>query len=52
LGLTFTAAPAGSTIEVDLEINSLYQNDLVYLPSLGRTQNPSCMPITLAASAP
>jgi len=45
-------APAGSSLSVDLMVNGIYQNDIVYLPSLGRTQNPACMPIDLVPSAP
>jgi hypothetical protein len=44
--------PPGSSILVDLQINGIYQDDLVFLPSLGETQSPACMPITLVPSAP
>jgi hypothetical protein len=50
-GLDFFAVP-GHSVTVDLSINGVYQDDLVFLPSGGRTENPSCMPIDLVPSAP
>jgi hypothetical protein len=50
-GLDF-ATTAGSAIHVDLMVDGAYQNDLVLLPSGGRTATPSCMPTDLAPSAP
>lgn len=50
-GVDFTTTP-GAAIHVDLQIDGLYQNDLVYLPSGGRTATPACMPVELVPSAP
>jgi hypothetical protein len=50
-GVDFVGVP-GHSISIDLSINSLYQNDLVFVPSLGRTAVPDCMPIDLTPSAP
>jgi hypothetical protein len=50
-GVDFTGVP-GHSIHLDVAINGLDQNDLVFVPSLGRTAVPNCMPIDLAPSAP
>lgn len=50
-GVDFDGIP-GHPIEANLQINGLYQNDLVYIPSGGRTAIPSCMPLDLSPSAP
>jgi hypothetical protein len=50
-GVDFTTTP-GASIEIDFQINALYQNDLVFLPSGGETSNPTCMPAYLAPSTP
>jgi hypothetical protein len=50
-GVDFFAV-AGQPIHVDLQINSIYQNDLVFLPEGGRTANPTCMPVDLVPSSP
>jgi hypothetical protein len=50
-GVDFTTN-AGASIEINFQINDLYQNDLVFLPSGGQTSNPSCMPAMLAPSTP
>lgn len=42
----------GHSLQLDLQINGLYQNDLVFVPSRGRTAVPACMPLDLAPSAP
>ena len=43
-GIDFTAAP-GAAVGFDLLVNGIYQPDLVYVPSLGATATPSCLPI-------
>ncbi len=50
-GVDFFAV-AGQPLHVDLQINGIYQNDLVYLPSFGATRNPGCMPTDLVPSSP
>jgi len=50
-GVDFTSIP-GNEITIDLQINGLYQNDLVFLPSGGRTLIQPCMPVDLVPSAP
>lgn len=50
-GVDFTTTP-GSSIEIDFQINELYQNDLVFVPSGGATTNPTCMPANLAPNSP
>jgi hypothetical protein len=50
-GVDFYAV-AGSTIQVDMRINGIYQDDLVFLPSGGGVANPTCMPIGLGPSRP
>jgi len=50
-GVDFTSIP-GHPGKVDLQINGLYQNDLVFLPSGGRTLIQPCMPIDLEPSTP
>jgi hypothetical protein len=50
-GVDFTTT-AGASIEIDFQINALYQNDLVFLPSGGETSNPTCMPAYLSPSTP
>jgi len=50
-GIDFTATP-GSAVEFDLLINGIYQPDLVYIPSHGRTDMPTCLPISATPSAP
>ncbi|HUJ63140.1 MAG TPA: hypothetical protein VLX92_31800 [Kofleriaceae bacterium] len=50
-GVDFTSTP-GDIISVDLQINSLYQNDLVFLPSDGNTVSPLCMPTDLEPTSP
>ena len=43
---------AGNTIDVDLRVNGLYQDDLVFLPSGGGVANATCMPIGLTPNKP
>jgi len=50
-GVDFVSVP-GNAINIDLQINGLYQNDLVFLPSGGRAVTQACMPIDLVPSAP
>jgi hypothetical protein len=50
-GVEFTTAP-GASVEINLQINGIYQNDLVFLPSNGQTTIPTCMPLVLAPSSP
>ena len=50
-GLDFMST-AGSTVHVDLMVNSLYQDDLVFLPSGGTVATPTCMPTDLSPSTP
>jgi hypothetical protein len=45
-GLDFTTTD-GSSIYIDLQINGLYQNDLVFIPSGGRAANALCNPVDL-----
>lgn len=49
-GLDFDAIP-GHPVTVDLEIDGLIQNGLVFVPSRGRTQSPLCMPLVLTPSS-
>ncbi|HEU4732736.1 MAG TPA: hypothetical protein VFT22_32795 [Kofleriaceae bacterium] len=49
-GIDFEGMP-GHDVRLDLQIDGLYQNDLVYVPSRGRTAVPACMPLDLAPSA-
>jgi hypothetical protein len=39
-------------VTLDLEINGLPQNDLVFIPSEGRTASPACLPLSLTPDAP
>lgn len=50
-GVDFDGIP-GHDIQVNLQINGLYQNDLVFVPSNGRTAVPACMPLALVPSGP
>jgi hypothetical protein len=50
-GVDFTSVP-GASVEINFQINDLYQNDLVFLPSGGVTTNPVCMPLDLSPSTP
>lgn len=50
-GVDFDAIP-GHTVELNLLIDGLYQNDLVFVPSAGRTAIPRCMPLDLTPSVP
>jgi hypothetical protein len=50
-GVDFFAV-AGQPIHVDLQINSIYQNDLVFLPENGHTASPTCMPADFVPSSP
>lgn len=43
-GIDFDADP-GSSIVIDLQINGVYQNDLVYIPSFGASVAAPCMPL-------
>jgi len=49
-GVDFDGVP-GHSVQLNLMINGLYQNDLVFVPSEGRTGVPACMPLDLAPSA-
>ncbi|HET7500016.1 MAG TPA: hypothetical protein VFK02_03410 [Kofleriaceae bacterium] len=49
-GIDLDGVP-GHDVQLDLQINGLYQNDLVYVPSRGRTVVPACMPLDLSPSA-
>jgi hypothetical protein len=42
----------GHPLRLDLQIDGLYQNDLVFVPSAGQPVTPSCMPLTLTPTAP
>jgi hypothetical protein len=50
-GIDFDGVP-GNPITIDLQINGLYQNDLVFVPSDGRSADAPCMPLDLEPSAP
>jgi hypothetical protein len=50
-GVDFTGVP-GDPITIDLQINSLHQNDLVFVPSLGRVATAPCMPLDVDPSTP
>jgi hypothetical protein len=50
-GIDFTTTP-GSSISIDLQINGLYQNDLVYVPSGGAVISAECNPAALTPSSP
>ncbi|HET9624877.1 MAG TPA: hypothetical protein VFP84_26095 [Kofleriaceae bacterium] len=50
-GLDFESVP-GHPVQLDLEIDGFVQNDLVFVPSQGRTRSPVCMPLELTPSAP
>lgn len=50
-GLDFIATP-GAPIEIDLQINGLYQNDLVFIPMGGAALEPTCMPARVAPTSP
>ena len=50
-GVDFDSVP-GQAVTLDLEIDGLVQNDLVFVPSRGVTQSPVCMPLVLTPSAP
>jgi len=43
---------AGAAVTIDFQVNGLYQNDLVFVPSDGEAITPACMPATLTPSAP
>ena len=42
----------GHALRLNLQINGLYQNDLVFVPSRAHTAVPACMPLDLVPSAP
>ena len=42
----------GHAMQLTLQIDGLYQNDLVFVPSLGRTAAPACMPLQLTPTSP
>jgi hypothetical protein len=42
----------GHPLQLNLQINDLDQNDLVFVPSLGRTAVPACMPLELTPTSP
>jgi hypothetical protein len=50
-GVDFVSIP-GNPVTVDLELDGLVQNDLVFVPSRGQTQSPVCMPLVLTPSNP
>lgn len=50
-GIDFTSTP-GASIHIDLQINSLYQNDLIFLPSGGVAATADCNPVDLTPSSP
>jgi len=50
-GLDVDGVP-GHDLRLDLQIDGLYQNDLVFVPSRGRTAVPACMPLDLAPTSP
>jgi hypothetical protein len=50
-GVDFDSVP-GHSVQLDLQINGIYQNDLVFVPSDGATASPACMPLALTPSAP
>jgi hypothetical protein len=43
---------AGAPIEINFQVNGVYQNDVVFFPSSGTAANPSCMPAYLQPSTP
>jgi len=49
-GVDFDGVP-GHSVQLNLMINGIYQNDLVFVPSQGHTSVPACMPLDLAPSA-
>ncbi len=50
-GIDFTSV-AGSPIAIDLQINGLYQDNLVFIPSGGAALTPACVPANVAPSSP
>ena len=50
-GVDFTTTP-GSAIHIDLLIDGLYQNDLVFVPSRGSAISATCNPADLVPSSP
>lgn len=50
-GVDFSATP-GSAIHIDLLIDGLYQNDLVFVPSRGAAESALCNPADLVPSTP
>jgi len=48
-GIDFDADP-GTSIVVDLQINGVYQNDLVYIPQFGASVAAPCMPLEIVPS--
>jgi hypothetical protein len=50
-GIDFATTP-GVSININLQINGLYQNDLIYLPSGGTSANAVCNPVDLTPSTP
>ncbi len=50
-GVDITTTP-GSAIHIDLLIDGLYQNDLVFVPSRGRAATADCNPVDLVPSTP
>jgi hypothetical protein len=50
-GVDFTTTP-GDSIHIDLEINGLYQNDLIFFTSDGSAATATCNPVDLTPSTP
>jgi hypothetical protein len=50
-GVDFNGVP-GDPITIDIQINGIYQNDLVFIPSLSRAASAPCMPLDLDPSTP
>ncbi len=49
-GIDFVT-PIGSSIDADLLLDGIHQNDFVFLPSQGQAASPTCLPATLAPGA-
>jgi hypothetical protein len=50
-GVEFSTDP-GVSIHIDLQVNGLYQNDLIFLPSGGAGLTAVCNPVDLTPSTP
>jgi hypothetical protein len=50
-GVDFSTTP-GASVYINLQINGLYQNDLIFLPSAGMAATADCNPVDLTPSTP